>query len=57
MVVEGAVLLGVEGFQQSGRWVAPEVACQLVDLVQKHQGFELLAEIMAEMILPGIAPM
>ena len=33
MVVEGAVLLGVEGFQQSGRRVAPEVACQLVDLV------------------------
>ena len=38
MVVEGAVLLGVEGFQQSGRRVAPEVACQLVDLVQQHQG-------------------
>ena len=42
MVVEGAVLLGVEGFQQSGRRVAPEVACQLVDLVQKHQGVRAL---------------
>ena len=42
MVVESAVLLGVEGFQQSGRRVAPEVACQLVDLVQKHQGVRAL---------------
>mgnify|MGYP007126720271 CR=1 FL=1 len=37
MIVEGAVLLRVQRFQQSCRRVAPEVACQLVDLVQQHQ--------------------
>ena len=37
VVVEGAVLLGVEGFQQSGGRVAPEVTGKLVDLIQQHQ--------------------
>ena len=38
MIVEGAVLLRVQRFQQRSRRVAPEVPCQLVDLVQQHQG-------------------
>ena len=38
MIVEGAVLLRVQRLQQSRRRVAPEVPCQLVDLVQQHQG-------------------
>ena len=38
MIVEGAVLLRVQRLQQSCRRVAPEVPCQLVDLVQQHQG-------------------
>ena len=37
VVVEGAVLLGVQCLQQSCRRVAPEVTGQLVDLVQQHQ--------------------
>ena len=38
MVVEGAVLLRVQCLQQRCRRVAPEIPCQLVDLVQQHQG-------------------
>ena len=37
MIVEGAVLLGVQCLQQSCRRVTPEVTGQLVDLVQQHQ--------------------
>ena len=37
VVVEGSVLLRVQRFQQSGSRVAPEIARQLIDLVQQHQ--------------------
>ena len=37
MVIEGAVLFRVQGFQQSGCGVAPEISCQFIDLVQQHQ--------------------
>ena len=37
MIVKCAVLLRVQRLQQSCRRVAPEVPCQLVDLVQQHQ--------------------
>ena len=38
VIVEGGVLLRVQSFEQSGRRVAPEIARQLVDLVEEHQG-------------------
>jgi len=42
MIVEGAVLLRVQRFQQGCGRVAAEVACQLVDLVQQHEGVRAL---------------
>ena len=38
VIIEGGVLLGIKGFQQGSGRVTPEIACQLVDLVQQHQG-------------------
>ncbi len=38
MIVEGAVLLRVQRFQQSAAGSPRKSPCQLVDLVQKHQG-------------------
>ncbi len=38
MVREGAILLGVEHLEKRRRWVAAEVAAELVDLVEHEDG-------------------
>ena len=38
VIIEGGVLLGIKSFQQGSSRVTPEIARQLVDLVQQHQG-------------------
>ncbi len=56
MVFECHILLRVKRLQQSSRRVASKIACHFVHFIQEQKGFELLDEIMALMILPGIAP-
>ena len=38
VIVKGAVLLGIQHFQQSGRGISPEVRRHLVDFIQTEQG-------------------
>ena len=38
VIIKGGVLLGIKSFQQGSSRVTPEIARQLVDLVQQHQG-------------------
>ena len=57
VVVEGAVLLGVQCLQQSCRRSPRKSPASLSISSSSIRGFELLAVIMALMILPGMAPM
>ena len=56
VIIEGGVLLGVKGFQQGSAGSPRKSPASLSISSSSIRGLELLAEIMALMILPGMAP-